>query len=80
MKSPATLQPNQLEKFARFLFEHPTFSPLLSGENAQVYAFQVGACVLEIAALETLIATQPHFDAREAKRLLAPLPALARGR
>ncbi len=80
MKSPATMQPNQLETFARFLYEHPTFSPLLCGENGLVYAFQVGASALDIAAMETLIATQPHFDACEAEMLLAPLAAPARGR
>jgi hypothetical protein len=72
MKKNQTLQVEQLEKFARFLEEHPSFSPMLIGEDADVYGFQVGECFLMIQEMEKLIATQAHFNPREAERLLAP--------
>jgi len=72
MKKHQTLQAAQLEKFARFLEEHPCFSPMLIGEDAAVYGFQVGECFLMIHEMEKLIATQAHFNAHEAERLLAP--------
>ena len=42
MKRQGTMQAHQLETFARFLEEHPGFSPLLMGEDALVCGFQVG--------------------------------------
>ena len=67
-----TMQAHQLETFARFLGEHPGFSPLLMGEDALVCGFQVGGSYLRIEEMERLIATQPQFDAQEAAVLLAP--------
>lgn len=72
MKRQGTMQAHQIEKFARFLEEHPGFSPLLMGEDALVCGFQVGGSFLRIEEMETLIATQPQFDAQEAALLLAP--------
>jgi len=66
------MQAQQLETFVRFLEEHPDFSPLLMGEDALVYGFQVGCSYLNVDAMEELIATRPHFDAQQAARLLAP--------
>jgi hypothetical protein len=48
------LRPDQLEKFAWFLNEHPAFSPLLTGENALVYGFQIGNSCLGIGETERL--------------------------
>ena len=72
MKRHGTMQAHQLEKFARFLEEHPSFSPLLMGEDALVCGFQVGGSYLRIEEMDRLIATQPQFDAQEAALLLAP--------
>ena len=80
MKKPATLQTHQLGTFARFLEEHPGFSPLLCGEEALVYAFQVGTSALDVPDMEKLIGAQPHFDAREIEALLASLSPSSRGR
>jgi hypothetical protein len=79
MKRQATMQTHQLENFARFLEEHPGFSPLLMGQDALVCGFQVGGSYLQIAEMERLIATQPQFDAEEAALLLAPLDAIRIG-
>ncbi len=79
MKRQATMQAHQIEKFARFLEEHPGFSPLLMGEDALVCGFQVGGSYLRIEDMERLIATQPQFDAQEAALLLAPLGATRTG-
>ena len=78
MKRQGTMQAQRLEKFARFLEEHPGFSPLLTGEDALVCGFQVGSSYLGIVAMEELIATQPHFDVQEAALLLAPTEKPAR--
>jgi CBS-domain-containing membrane protein len=78
MKTHATLQAHQLEKFAQFLEEHPGFVPLLFGQDALVCGFQVGGSYLGITELEKMIATQSHFDAQEAALLLAPMGAQAR--
>jgi hypothetical protein len=78
MKRQATMQAHQIEKFARFLDEHPGFAPLLAGEDAHVYGFQVGCTYLEIDAMQELMSTHPHFDAQQAALLLAPLGAAAR--
>ncbi len=72
MKRQGTMQAHQIEKFARFLEEHPGFSPLLMGEDALVCGFQVGGSFLRIEEMETLMATQPQFDAQEVAILLAP--------
>ena len=66
MKRQATMQASQLEEFALFLEEHPGFSPALKGEDALVCGFRAGECLLTLAEMGRLIATQPHFDAREA--------------
>jgi len=67
-----TMQAHQLEAFARFLEEHPGFSPLLMGQDALVCGFQVCGSFLRIEEMERLITTQPQFDAQEAAMLLAP--------
>jgi len=72
MKTLRAMQAIQLKKFALFLEEHPGFSPELMGENADVYGFRVGECLLSVDEMEKLIATQPQFDAQEAAMLLAP--------
>jgi hypothetical protein len=79
MKRQATLQPHQLERFVKFLEEHPGFSPTLIGEDALVCGFQVGGSFLAIDELEKMIATEPHFDEQEAALLLSPLGHPARG-
>jgi hypothetical protein len=71
MKRQATMQAHQLVTFARFLEEHPGFSPLLLGEDALVCGFQAGGSFLRIEDMERLIATQPQLDAREAALLLS---------
>jgi hypothetical protein len=68
---PVTMQADQLKPFAVFLEEHPGFSPLLMGEDALVYGFQVGDCHLQIDEMERLIATHPRYDARQAALLLS---------
>jgi len=78
MKTHERMRRDQLRQFAQFLEEHPAFSPLLIGEDAMVYGFQVGNCFLMIHEMEALIACEPHFDAREAERLLAPSGAFRR--
>jgi hypothetical protein len=40
------MQAHQLETFARFLEEPPSFSPMLTGENALVCGFQAGGSFL----------------------------------
>lgn len=71
MKCQGTKQTSQLEEFALFLEQHPGFSPELRGEDAVVWAFRVGGCLLTLAEMAKLIAIKPHFDAREATLLLA---------
>ena len=56
MKTPGTLQTYQWE-LVHFLEEHPSFSPLLKGENAAVFGFQVGECLLTLDEMERLIST-----------------------
>ena len=73
MRRQETMQSHQLEKFARFLEEHPRFSPLLMGEDALVCGFQVGGSFLRIEEMERLIATPPRYDAPQAAlQLSAP--------
>jgi len=71
MKRQGLMQAHQLEKFARFLDEHPGFSPLLIGQDALVCGFQMGGSFLGIEQLEWLIATEVHFDAQKAALLLS---------
>jgi hypothetical protein len=80
MKKRVTMQEDQLERFARFLEEHPGFSPLLMGEDALVAGFQMGTSGLEISEMEIIIAVQPHFDLQQAAVLLAPGEVLSRRR
>lgn len=72
MKKQGTIPAHRLEAFVRFLEGHPSFSPLLMGEDALVCGFRVGGSFLRIGEMERLIATQPRFDAQEAAMLLAP--------
>jgi hypothetical protein len=72
------MQASRLEEVALFLEEHPGFSPELRGEDAVAWAFRIGGCFLTFAEMETLIAVQPHFDAREARLLMASSNASAR--
>ena len=57
MKTLTAMRTSQLEKFALFLEQHPGFSPALFGENADVYGFRVGECVLSVDEMEQLIDT-----------------------
>jgi len=57
MKTLTAMRTSQLEKFALFLEQHPGFSPELIGENALVYGFRVGECVLSVDEMERLIDT-----------------------
>ena len=77
MKRHGAMQIQQLERFARFLEEHPGFSPLLTEEDANVYGFQVGCAHLGIDEMGELIAIEPHFDGQQAAQLLSPLQLLA---
>jgi len=72
MKTLTIMRADQLERFARFLEEHPGFSPLLHGEDASVFGFQTGHCLLAVDEMEKLIAAQPRFDAEQAALLLCP--------
>ena len=80
MKTLRAMQAGQMGKFARFLEEHPGFAPELMGENAHVYGFRVGECVLSVDEMESLIDTQVHFDSRQAALLRIPPPAISRRR
>jgi hypothetical protein len=51
------MRTSQIGKFARFLEEHPGFSPELIGENACVYGFRVGESLLSVDEMERLIDT-----------------------
>jgi len=70
MKTQATMQPAQLEKFARFLEAHPGFYPELKEENAMVCGFRVGGCFLTIAEMDRFVSSQPLLPAREEATLL----------
>lgn len=78
MKQCEFMQRHQLETFARFLDEHPGFSPLLVGEDALVCGFQIGGSHVSIAEMEKMIAARPRFNPQQAAFLLDP--AGARGR
>jgi hypothetical protein len=79
MKTPGTLQAHQFETCARFLEEHPGFSPLLMGPDALVCGFQVGGAYLAITEMEQMMAIQSHFDAQDAGLLLTPVVRPERG-
>ncbi len=78
MKRPGPPPASHLAEIVHFIEEHPGFSPELRGEDAVVWAFRIGGCFLTLAEMERLIATQPHFDAREAALLMASSSASAR--
>ena len=77
MKTPRAMQAGQLETFARFLEEHPGFSPELRGEDASVYGFHVGSCLLSIDEMQRLIATR--VDMRLMALLQTAPPELGTG-
>jgi len=72
MKTLGRMRFVELEQFARFLEEHPGFSPLLEGEEAVVYGFQTGGCFLTLGEMGQLVGAEPRFDAQESAVLLAP--------
>ena len=74
-----TMAACQLEKFARFLEEHPGFYPELEGENAVVSGFRVGGCFLSIAVMDEFISAQPHLVPHEAVLLLTAQPTRSKG-
>jgi len=55
MKTLTAMRTSQIRKFARFLEEHPGFSPELIGDNAYVYGFRVGKTLLSVDEMEGLI-------------------------
>ncbi len=57
MKTLTAMRPSQVVKFALFLKEHPAFSPELIGDDAYVYGFRVGDCLLSVDEMERLIDT-----------------------
>jgi hypothetical protein len=57
MKTLTAMRSSQIGKLARFLEEHPGFSPELIGDNAQVYGFRVGKTLLSVDEMEGLIET-----------------------
>jgi hypothetical protein len=71
MKTSAIIPAHQLEQFAKFLDEHPGFSPLLQGDDAVIFGFQTGDCFLTLSEMERLVGAEPHFDAQQSARLLA---------
>jgi hypothetical protein len=50
-----SMQAGQLEKFSRFLADHPGFWPELTGENAEVCGFRIGGSFLTIGDMDRLI-------------------------
>jgi len=65
-----TMSACQLEKFARFLEEHPGFYPELEEGNAVVSGFRVGGCFLSVSEMDKFVSTQPRFVAHQAALLL----------
>ena len=57
MKKHNTMNIHQLVKFAHFLGDHPSFAPLLTGEDLLVCGFQIGECFLSLAEMDWLIGT-----------------------
>jgi hypothetical protein len=78
MKTLTAMRTRQIEKFARFLDEHPGFSPELVGDNAYVYGFRVGESLLSVDEMERLIDTP--VDARSAALLRNLLPSTGKRR
>jgi hypothetical protein len=74
MKTQATIQTHQLEKFARFLEIHPGFHPELAEETAMVCGFHVGGCFLTIADMDMIISSQPRQSPRVSALLLTTWP------
>jgi len=72
------MQISQIGKFARFLEEHPGFSPELFGGNADVYGFRVGECVLSVDEMERLIDTP--VDPQAVALLQTQSPAMSERR
>ncbi len=72
MKTLTAMRRSQVEKFAPFLEEHPSFSPELFGENAHIYGFRVGKCVLSVDEMERLIDTPVEAQAATLLRTLLP--------
>ena len=70
------IQPHQLEPVARFLEEHPGFSPILIGEDALVRGFQIGGTYITIQELERIIANRRPVEVQRAAALLAPATGL----
>jgi hypothetical protein len=80
MKPHATMQADQLEKFARFLDVHPGFYPELEEENAMVCGFHVGGCFLSIAEMDRFVSRQPDSAPRETKLFGPGILGLAEAR
>ncbi len=78
MKRSEFMQPHQLEMFVPFVEEHPGFSPLLIGEDAQVCGFQIGGSYVSITEMERMIGARPRFDPQQAALLLLPAAVPAR--
>lgn len=72
MKTLTVMRPRQVGKFARFLDEHPGFSPELIGENAYVCGFRVGGSLLSVDEMERLIDTPVDEQAAALLRTLLP--------
>jgi len=68
MKWHAIMQARHLERFARFLEEHPGFWPELVGENALVCGFHVGGCFLTIRDMERLVMGETQLKTQLALR------------
>ena len=79
MKMQGTMQAHQLQKFAPVSWKTTLgFHRCCFGEDALVCGFQVGESFLGIDEMDTMIASQPHLDAKEAALLLAPSGARSR--
>ena len=78
MRIVAAMGTSRVRKFARFLEEHPGFSPALWGDDAMVYGFRVGECFLSMDGMERLIDTP--VEAQAAVLLRNLLPAAAKRR
>ena len=78
MKTLTAMRTSQIGKFARFLDEHPGFSPELVGDNADVYGFRVGESLLSADEMERLIDTP--VDAAAAALLQTLLPITGKRR
>jgi len=72
MKTLTAMRISQIGKFARFLDEHPGFSPELIGENADVYGFHVGESLLSVDEMERLIDTPVDVAAAALLQTLLP--------